>query len=455
MPTTCQGKSPATTKPAFRWHLPFAAIALCSCASTTLVQAIQNGDDAAVRARITKHDRLDEPDRQKYLTPLCAAIERNSPALVRQLLDAGASPTLKGPNSATPLCTAAEVGNERILEMLIDRAGPVDQRCAGLTPLWLAANRNNADAVAFLLKHGAAVDAADGRTPLMVSVGKNRNMFADRRLTEVLLIAPDAKAGPGFAPVTWMLLDAKANVNAVTADGVTALRHALAGNDFGAALVLLERGADPNLGKVTPGDTATEHAELSELLAARLHSTVAQESAQAWLVTKRFVEVGGKDPTGALIRWAIFASDSPAVYLKGLGGDAILYNTLPIALAAIQNGVGPNVSLLGDVIQQRRSREVIGSHGALLKVADVFLQRGGNVNVTWRREGHSYEYAEHTPLTFAVQKEDAEMVELLLKHHADMSGDQGRRAREIASERLARRKNPTTEEIFRLLSTAR
>src|SRR5688572_15655768 len=56
----------------------------------------------------------------------------------------------------TPLLSAAQHGDLRLVSLLVARGAEVDQGRKHLTPVTLAARRNAADIVAFLRKHGAS-----------------------------------------------------------------------------------------------------------------------------------------------------------------------------------------------------------------------------------------------------------------------------------------------------------
>jgi len=91
-------------------------------------------------------------------------------ARVRELLDEGVSPNLKGPAGRTPIFFAAEQRRREVTELLLARSALVNVRDGidGLTPLHLAAWNDDSVTIAMLLEHRALVNRGDGfmQTPL-------------------------------------------------------------------------------------------------------------------------------------------------------------------------------------------------------------------------------------------------------------------------------------------------
>lgn len=103
----------------------------------------------------------------------------------------------------------------------------------GLTPLHFAAKGGHVEAILFLLKNGAEIDATDfdGKTPLMWA------------------------AYPGHIPAVDALLDNGANINHRNSIDWTTLHWAVQGNHLQLVKRLLERGAEESLahgGILTP-----------------------------------------------------------------------------------------------------------------------------------------------------------------------------------------------------------
>jgi ankyrin repeat protein len=223
-----------------------------------LVEAVRNGNRAAVRALLAKHANVDVAAADGT-TALHWAAERDDVDLVDALLKAGATAQVTNRHGTTPIHLAATNGNAVILERLI--AAGADPNAAlpdGETVLMTAARSGNVDAVKVLVDHGANVNAKEphkGQTPLMWAAAEDRAAVV-RALTSAGADVHAASAGK-FTPLLFAvrgghigsskaLLEAGADVNERMADGMSALVLAVYNAHYELAAFLLERGADPN-----------------------------------------------------------------------------------------------------------------------------------------------------------------------------------------------------------------
>ncbi len=88
------------------------------------------------------------------------------------------SPNLRDPNGDFAIHIAAEKGNVKILEVLLQKgANPNVTNRTQQTPLELAIDKNQADVVEMLLKNGADPNwsCSDGKSPLIACIIKNQN----------------------------------------------------------------------------------------------------------------------------------------------------------------------------------------------------------------------------------------------------------------------------------------
>ena len=160
--------------------------------------------------------------------------------VVRLLLDAGADPSVKAPSykeTVTPLSEAAEVGDEAVLRLLIERGADVKR--AGAVALPAAAYANDMRCVELL------IPSAD-----RASVSKTLGTVGP----------PFGEAGAfGNAELIERLLAAGADPNARGPGGYTILMSLAVADSLPLESIsrLIERGADPNLKNPT-GQTALD-----------------------------------------------------------------------------------------------------------------------------------------------------------------------------------------------------
>ena len=98
------------------------------------------------------------------LTALLVSVANGNPAIVQELLAAGAQAdgTHQTHEFSLPLMVAAALGKPKIVELLLDAgANPNRSTKTGLTPLHVAASRKRLDACKMLLAHGADVNAME------------------------------------------------------------------------------------------------------------------------------------------------------------------------------------------------------------------------------------------------------------------------------------------------------
>ncbi|HEX3897423.1 MAG TPA: quinoprotein dehydrogenase-associated putative ABC transporter substrate-binding protein [Rudaea sp.] len=110
-------------------------------------------------------------------TPLMYAAWIDDPAVVQQLVKAGAKLELADDNGLTALGVAAQNAKAKALEALVAAGADVNRSIgkAGYTPLMLASIASSEDIASFLIAHGADVNAknAGGVTALMVVAANN------------------------------------------------------------------------------------------------------------------------------------------------------------------------------------------------------------------------------------------------------------------------------------------
>ncbi len=171
-----------------------------SAAPAGLVEAVKNGDEAAVRSLLRQKAAVNEAEgdgstalhwaahddklaiaklllsahadantvtRNGGLTPLLLACETGDAAMINLLIDHGANPRQANALGTTPLMVAAASGSAKAVDALIAHGVDANERekVHGQTALMFAANLNRAEAIHALLVHGADADAASTVVP--------------------------------------------------------------------------------------------------------------------------------------------------------------------------------------------------------------------------------------------------------------------------------------------------
>ena len=268
-----------------------------------LFTATRNGDHAIVRALLDAGVEVDAVDASYEQTALMVAAREGQPEIARLLIEAGADisrQTPEGPaprhrlpadnagskgvsivrggwpehgmraaitGAKTPLLYAAREGSFDIARMLIEAGANIEQSDAnGTTPLQAAIINDNLATARALIEAGANVNAVDwyGQTPLWAAVDvRNLDVPGPTRDNGV-----DREAVLG---VIELLVERGANVNARTKEypperrwittlgslawvdvtGQTPFFRAAYAGDLTVMQLLLEHGADPNIGTFT------------------------------------------------------------------------------------------------------------------------------------------------------------------------------------------------------------
>lgn len=208
----------------------------------------------------------------------------NLEAVALELIERGADPFARSPAGDPALALAVRLDWTRVVERLLAIGVDLNARDShGMSALHLAAALGRDEMLKRLVAQGAAPDllAADGQTPLGVALASGRRDLADWLdwrgwpLPRRPLQAQDVPAAAimGDADAVRRLLDLGLPVDAVDAQGCTALLRAAGGGHRAVVDLLLARNADP---KATANSGATplsaavsmRHAEIVDRLIA-------------------------------------------------------------------------------------------------------------------------------------------------------------------------------------------
>jgi uncharacterized protein len=264
------------------------AAGLSAGGRSEVADAAMQGDKSALHALLEKKADVNAPQ-VDGTTPLHWAVRANDLEMTQMLLDAGARVSAANESGATPMLLAAMNGNAAILERLIQAGADPNSPLSptGDTALMMASRTGKVDAVKVLLDHGARVNAKEtwgGTTALMWAVSERHPEVtkllveggADVNAKSNFVPSASGRGFEGTAPVApepnqkieefasgWMtplmfaareddlasariLIQARADVNAVGGDGKDALGLALFNGSYDVASLLIDSHANVN-----------------------------------------------------------------------------------------------------------------------------------------------------------------------------------------------------------------
>ncbi len=245
-----------------------AALALCLLPSvalvgapgdfgTTLIQAAQNDDRAAVVALLKKHVDVNARE-EDGATALAWAAVRCNVEIATLLLDAGANPNITNEQGIGPLYLAMTNGSPTIVQLLLKKgADPNVAREDGETPLMTATRLGEVEMMKALLDHGAQINAREkkfGQTALMWAAGhpeatrlliqRGADVHATSKVWDITsTIYTPTTATIGKTGIPWN------NDGTYTSKqgGQNALLFAVQEHDVESAQILLNAGVDVNV----------------------------------------------------------------------------------------------------------------------------------------------------------------------------------------------------------------
>ena len=185
------------------------------------------------------------------VAPLYLACVNRNAAMAEKLLTAGANANAALPSGESAVMTAARTGSVEVIKTLVAHGADVNRTedGHGETALMWAVASHHAEAVKTLVEVGADVKARSAVRHRRVQVGQ-RFSDHDARTTAYMDLG-------GFTPLLFsarqgdvdsakVLLAAGANVNDTSSSGTSALVIAAHSAQHALALLLLDKGADPN-----------------------------------------------------------------------------------------------------------------------------------------------------------------------------------------------------------------
>ena len=230
---------------------------LAAPSGTALIEAVQNDDQAATAALLTKHVDVNAREDDGATALHWAAIRCNV-VIAAMLLKAGANPNLTNEQGIGPLYLAITNGSPAIVQLLLDKgADPNLAREDGETPLMTAARLNQLDVMKALLDHGAQLDAKEkrfGQTALMWATGhpaevrllvaRGADVHVTSKVWEITAtIYTPTTSTIGKTGIPWNNDGAYASKQG----GQNALLFAVQKHDLESVRTLLEAGVDVNV----------------------------------------------------------------------------------------------------------------------------------------------------------------------------------------------------------------
>ena len=264
-------------------------------AESALVQAVQSGDQAAVRA-LVKQSAAVKATAPDGTTALHWAARGGDAGTLDVLIRAGADVNAKTRYGVTPLALAVRAGHDSAVQALLTAGAKVPLADGGLpegqTLLMHAARTGNVAAIKAILAAGPDVNAKETRTETTAIVwaavanrGEAVRLLAeagaDMNVRSRMTSYPHTQNGVGLNGLekdvsyvgqtvlpkggwtaTMMaaregaieavraLADSGADLNALDPEGTSALIVAIINGQYEVARVLLQKGADPNLADI-------------------------------------------------------------------------------------------------------------------------------------------------------------------------------------------------------------
>ncbi|RFU74300.1 ankyrin repeat [Trichoderma arundinaceum] len=334
-------------------------------------------------------------------TALHLAVEFNSPALARQLIEAGADVNAQAKDGSTPLHIAVKQQSLSLFDFFVKAGVDVDVKTTGgLTALHVAAEGQSLKFAKKLIEAGADVDAQtkNSLTPLHIAIEKQS------------------------LGLSLLLLEKKAKVDIKAKGGLTPLHIAAKNGSLALARALCKAGADVNA-KAKDGSTP-------------LHMAVGQKNTlivQTLLennVEKEATDIKGRTP---LFRAVVDGNVEVATLLIDAGANVAAVadgrTSLHVALNHGVNGFEVAERLL-QAVEKPRAKALyadmarttdgatplhIAAERRPMRAVEMLINAGANINAI-DKDGQ-------TPLLIAMKNKRWDIAKCLLKAGADAKAD--------------------------------
>jgi ankyrin repeat protein len=446
--------------------------------TTALHWAVYKVDYELVET-LLKHGAKPNVANEFGATPLAEAVKLEDARLVKLLLGAGVNVDAANEDGQTALMLAARNGDAAVVELLIRAGANVKavESWRGQTALMWAAARNAPDVVKLLIAKGADINARaeENDWPSQITSEPRAQYRPTGGLTALLYAARD-----GCKACVETLLDAGADINMPTPDGVTPMMLAIDNSNFDIAAYLLERGANPHTwdwwGRTAlyiatdmsprsgsdPGPKALDVVKMLLNAGVNPNPQLNMHRPSRSGNSGRFIDDLLTTGVTPLIRAAQTADLDIMQELLQHGALVDLPNVMGVTALMAASGVGTGPPIAGGVnavIRFPASNRVFAAMDMLLKAgADINARILDTSSYTARiaRRSSMTERQGQTALFAAAQSTRADLVRYLLDHGArvDVKDDMGRTPLDAASGNGGGRGGASTEEIRTLLRNA-
>ncbi|MDR3129921.1 MAG: ankyrin repeat domain-containing protein [Treponema sp.] len=189
-------------------------------------------------------------------TPLHDSVRLGITSVETLLIRYGADPDVRDNEGNTPLMEGVMMGYTPVIDRLTDAgADPSVRNSRGDTPLHIAVTMDRIDVVNQLLSFGCSIHAKNslGTTPFRIALNTSPRMVSTLLTKDRIYVADDDGRSPlhialrdEAAPsIIQTIIDQGGRVSGTDAEGHTPLRVAADMNNWEAARLLAEAGADP------------------------------------------------------------------------------------------------------------------------------------------------------------------------------------------------------------------
>jgi quinoprotein dehydrogenase-associated probable ABC transporter substrate-binding protein len=183
--------------------------------------------------------------------PIHLAVANGDTEMIAFLLDRKANIDLRDTDGYTPLALAAARNKTKVIQLLVSRRADLEAQIpGGYTPLFVAIGEGKYAAAKALMEAGAKCNAAEGPQHFTLLMAVATEKPPERRIIQVSQVV-------GPVDIAQELVKRGADVNAVSARGLTALMVAAAHDNSALIGVLMGAGAREEL-KSDEGQTALD-----------------------------------------------------------------------------------------------------------------------------------------------------------------------------------------------------